>query len=136
MRFLLIVRPSAGALRSARLRQDQLDARMKYNGALVQAGALLAAEDLLPGSNGIRIAYPNPGGRPVVTEGPFEEARDSISGFTLIEAGSREEAVDWAKRMPEPHGPGASEIEIRQVREAAELSQDPETVAMLKRLRG
>ncbi|MNE85148.1 YCII-related domain protein [compost metagenome] len=62
-------------------------------------------------------------------DGPFTESKELIAGFTLIEVKSREEAVQWAMRMPDPHGFGEGEIELRQVFEAPELTQDQEALA-------
>jgi len=115
--------------------QELINAMMKYNEELVNAGVLLAADGLHPSSNGVRIAFPFPGGQPKVTDGPFTEAKELIAGFTLIEVRSREEAIEWAMRMPDPHGYGEGEIELRQVFEAPELTQNPETLAKEAELR-
>jgi hypothetical protein len=103
----------------------------RYNEELARAGVLVAAEGLHPSSNAIRISYPEPGGKPKVVDGPFTEAKEMIAGFTLIEVKSREEAIEWAMRMPDPHGFGQGQIELRQVFEAPELTQDPEAMAKL-----
>lgn len=73
------------------------------------------AKGLKPSSNGIRISYPKPGEKPIVTEGPFTETKDLIAGFILIDVNSREEAVEWAMNMPDPQGYGEGQIELRQV---------------------
>lgn len=78
---------------------------------------LLASEDLLSSSSGIRLSYPVPGDEAVMKEGPFNETRELVAGFTLIEVKSREEAIEWAFRMPDPHGFGEGEIELRQVKD-------------------
>lgn len=131
MRFMMIVKTTtdseAGVLPSPEL----LDAMARYNEELVRAGVLVAAEGLHPSSSAIRIAYPEPGGKPKVVDGPFTEAKEMIAGFTLIEVKSREEAIEWAMRMPDPHGFGQGQIELRQVFEAPELTQDPEAMAKL-----
>jgi hypothetical protein len=71
-----------------------------------------------------------------VMDGPFTEAKELIAGFTLIEVRSREEAIEWAMRMPDPHGFGEGQIELRQVFDAPELTQDPEMITRVSRLRG
>ncbi|GIQ69467.1 hypothetical protein XYCOK13_22910 [Xylanibacillus composti] len=104
MRFMMIVKATkdseAGKLPSPEL----IEAMMRYNEELVKAGVLLAGDGLHPSSNAIRISYPEPGGKPQVVDGLFTEAKELIAGYTLIEVKSREEAIEWAMRMPDPHG--------------------------------
>lgn len=118
MLFMLIVKASknseAGNLPSAEL----IEAMNKYNEELVKAGVRVMAKGLHPSSNGVRISYPIPGEEPVVTNGPFTETEDLVAGFILIDVKSREEAVEWAMRMPDPQGFGEGQIELRQVFEA------------------
>jgi hypothetical protein len=115
MLFMLIVKASknseAGNLPSAEL----MEAMDKYNEDLVKAGVRVMAKGLQPSSNGIRISFQNPGEKPVVTEGPFTETKELIAGFILIDVESREEAIKWAMRMPDPQGHGEGQIELRQV---------------------
>ena len=115
MLFMLIVKASknseAGNLPSSEL----IEAMNKYNQDLVKAGIRVMAKGLHPSSNGIRISYSKQGEKPVVTEGPFNEIKDLIAGFILIDVNSREEAVEWAMRMPDPQGYGEGQIELRQV---------------------
>ncbi|MDF2674932.1 MAG: hypothetical protein K0R09_3200 [Clostridiales bacterium] len=115
MLFMLIVKASknseAGNLPSPEL----MEAMTKYNEELVKAGVRVMAKGLHPSSNGIRISYLRPGEEPVVTEGPFTETKDLIAGFILIEVKSREEAIEWAMKMPDPQGYGEGQIELRQV---------------------
>lgn len=129
MRFMMIVKATtdseAGVLPSPEL----FDAMARYNEELARAGVLVAAEGLHSSASAIRISYPEPGGKPKVVDGPFTEAKEIIAGFTLIEVKSREEAIEWAMRMPDPNGSGEGEIELRQVFEAPELTQDPEALA-------
>lgn len=112
---MLIVKASknseAGNLPSSEL----IEAMNKYNDDLVKAGVRVMAKGLKPSSNGIRISYPKPGEKPVVTDGPFTETKDLIAGFILIDVNSREEAVEWAMNMPDPQGYGEGQIELRQV---------------------
>lgn len=115
MLFMIIVKASknseAGNLPSPEL----IEAMTKYNEQLVKAGVRVMAKGLHPSSNGIRISFPRPGGSPVVTEGPFTETNELIAGFILIDVASKEEAIDWAMRMPDPQGYGEGQIELRQV---------------------
>jgi hypothetical protein len=94
---------------------DLIEAMTKYNEDLVKAGVRVMAKGLHPSSKGIRISYVNPGEKPVVTEGPFTESKDLIAGFILIDVNSKEEAIQWAMKMPDPQGLGEGQIELRQV---------------------
>lgn len=129
MRFMMIVKATEDSEAGVLPSKEQLDAMMRYNMELARAGVLLAADGLHPSSGAIRISYPEPGGKPKVTDGPFTEAKELIAGYTLIEVKSREEAIEWAMRMPDPHGYGAGQIELRQVFEPTELTEDPESQA-------
>ncbi|MED5017983.1 YciI family protein [Paenibacillus chibensis] len=135
MRFMMIVKATtdseAGNLPSPEL----IEAMQKYNEELVKAGVLLAGDGLQPSSTGIRISYPEPGGKPKVIDGPFTEAKEMIAGYTLIDVQSREEAIEWALRMPDPHGFGQGEIELRQVFEPQDLTDDTELLAKEEALR-
>lgn len=115
--------------------QETVDAMLKYNEELVKAGVLVAGEGLHPSSNAVRISYPTPGGKPVITDGPFAETKELIAGFWIIDVSSKEEAIEWALRAPDPHGGGQGQIEIRQVFEDAEINQDPESLARETALR-
>jgi hypothetical protein len=132
MRFMMIVKGTKDSEAGVMPSQELLEAMLRYNEELAKAGVLLAADGLHASSNGIRISYPEPGGKPKVIDGPFTEAKEIIAGYTLIEVKSREEAIEWAMRMPDPHGNGEGQIELRQVIDAPELTQDPETLAMLR----
>ncbi|WP_054026317.1 YciI family protein [Bacillus sp. FJAT-28004] len=130
MRFMMIVKGTKDSEAGVMPSQELLEAMLRYNEELAKAGVLLAADGLQASSNGIRISYPNPGEKPKVIDGPFTEAKEIIAGYTLIEVNSREEAIEWAMRMPDPHGNGEGEIELRQVLDAMDLTQNPETLAM------
>jgi len=135
MKFMMIVKATKDSEAGAPASQELFDAMMKYNEELVRAGVLLAADGLHPSSSGIRLSYPNPGGKPKVMDGPFTEAKELITGYTLIDVKSREEAIEWAMRMPDPHGFGEGQIELRQVYDAPELTQDPELLTKEGELR-
>ncbi|MBP1967105.1 YciI family protein [Paenibacillus aceris] len=117
MRFMLIIKATNVSESGQQSSREVLEAMRKYNEQLARAGVLLAFEDLLPSSSGTRLSYPVPGDEAVMEEGPFNKARDLVAGYTLIEVRSREEAIEWAFRMPDPHGFGEGEIELRQVNE-------------------
>jgi hypothetical protein len=88
----------------------------KYNDELVKAGVMLAGEGLQPSSKGARVKFS--GGKRTVVDGPFAESKELVAGFWLIEVKSKEEAIEWVKRVPFA---GEAEIEIRQVFEAEDF---------------
>ncbi|HSR93070.1 MAG TPA: YciI family protein [Gemmatimonadales bacterium] len=93
---------------------------MRYNESLQKAGILLALDGLHPPSMGARVSFP--GGKPKVTDGPFTEAKEVLGGYWMIQVGSKEEAIQWASRVP------ASENEVIEVRQVQELSDFPPEV--------
>lgn len=118
MRFMIIVKADQ-ATESGVLPDEQLLAAMgKYNEELVNAGVLLAGEGLHPSSKGARVTFS--GDNRTVTDGPFSETKELIAGFWLIQVKSKEEAIEWVKRCPNPTG-AESVIEIRQVFEAEDF---------------
>jgi hypothetical protein len=106
----------------------------KYNEELVKAGVMLAGEGLQPSSKGARVHFS--GDKRTVTEGPFAEAKELIAGFWLIQVESKDEAIEWVKRCPNPLE-GEAEIEIRQVFEAEDFGEEltPELREQEERLR-
>jgi hypothetical protein len=106
----------------------------KFNEELVKAGVMLAGEGLQPSSKGARVRFS--GAKRTVIDGPFTESKELIAGFWLWQVKSREEAIEWVKRCPNPHD-GESEIEIRQVFEAADFGAEftPELREQEERLR-
>lgn len=95
---------------------ERMFASMKnYNEELKKAGVLISVGGLHPSSNSIRISYPVPGEPPTITRGPFNAVNELIAGYWFIDVKSREEAIEWAMRAPDPHGLGEGQIELRQV---------------------
>lgn len=123
MRFMILVKANADS-EAGVLPSEQLLTEMgKYNEELVKAGILLAGEGLHPSSRGVRVRFA--GKERTVVDGPFAETRELLAGFWLIQVKSREEAIEWVKRIPNPDG-GESEVEIRQVFEADDFApSDP-----------
>ena len=121
MRFMVMVRATkdseAGVLPSEAL----LSAMGKYNEELVKAGIMLAGEGLQPSSKGARVRFF--GDKRSVVDGPFSETKELIAGFWIWQCRSKEEAIEWVKRCPNPM-PGESEIEIRQVFEAEDFGEE------------
>ena len=106
----------------------------KYNEDLAKAGVLLAAEGLQPSSKGARVKFA--GNERTIVEGPFAETKELIAGFWLWQVKSKDEAIEWVKRCPNPFS-GESEIEIRQLFEAEDFGADftPELREQEKRVR-
>jgi hypothetical protein len=102
--------------------EEKLIAQMtKYNEELAKAGVLLDLSGLQPSSKGARIKFS--GGKPTVIDGPFTDEKGLIAGYWLIQVKSREEAIEWAKRAPAPHGEGKEgEIDIRQLFELEDFA--------------
>ena len=134
MRFMMIVKASKESEAGVMPGEELLTAMGKYNEELAKAGALLAGEGLHPSSKGARVRFS--GAERTVTKGPFVETGQLVAGFWLIQAKSLEEAIDWAKRCPNPMQ-GESEIEIRQVFEAEDFGAalTPELEQQEERLR-
>lgn len=134
MRFMVMVKASAES-EAGLMPSEQLLAEMgKFNEELVKAGVLLAGEGLQPSSKGARVRFS--GSRRTVIDGPFAETRELVAGFWLLQVKSKEEAIEWIKRCPNPM-PGESEIEIRQVFEAEDFGAEftPELREQEERLR-
>jgi hypothetical protein len=113
MRFMMIVKANADSEAGVMPTAEELIEMNKYNEQLVKAGVLLSAEGLHPSSKGARIRWQ--GGKKTVIDGPFAETKELIAGFWLIDVKSREEAMEWFKRIPNPAFGKDSEIELRQV---------------------
>lgn len=125
MRFMIIVKASAESEAGRMPSTELLSAMGKYNEELVNAGVLLAGEGLHPSSRGKRVRFQG-GGRTVI-DGPFQETKELIAGFYLIQVKSMDEAVEWVKRAPMPDG---DEMEIRQVFEMEDFA--PEMTPQLR----
>lgn len=115
MLFMMIVKASTNSEAGNLPSSDLMEAMTKFNEELIEAGVRVMAKGLHPSSNGVRISFPEQGGSPLVSEGPFPATNELIAGFILIEVESKEEALKWAMRMPDPQGHGEGQIELRQV---------------------
>jgi hypothetical protein len=135
MRFMIIVKASKDSEAGKMPSEELLAAMGKYNEELVKAGIMLAGEGLQPSSKGARVRFS--GDRRIVTDGPFTETKELIAGFWLWQVKSKEEAIDWVKRCPNPMPGTEAEIEIRQVFEAEDFGAEftPELREQEERLR-
>ena len=135
MRFMVIVKADKNSEAGVMPSEDFLAEMGRFNEKLANAGVLLAAEGLHPSSKGARVKFS--GGQRIVTDGPFAEAKELIAGFWLWEVKSKEEAIEWVKRCPNPMPDTEAEIEIRQVFEAEDFGAEftPELREQEARLR-
>lgn len=115
MRFMIIVKATADSEAGIMPDEKLITAMADYHEELVKAGVLLDASGLKPSSKGWRIRYS--GGKRTLVDGPFTESKEIVAGYTLIQVKSREEAIEWAKRFPPPHGDEEGEIEVRELYE-------------------
>src|ERR671932_703415 len=135
MRFMVMVKATPESEAGVMPSQELLAAMGKYNEELVKAGIMLAGEGLHPSSKGARVRFS--GERRIVTDGPFAETKELIAGFWLWQVKSKEEAIEWVKRCPNPMPGSEAEIEIRQVFEPEDFGAEftPELREQEERLR-
>jgi hypothetical protein len=119
MRFMMLMIPLGYEMAppDVKLDPERMAAMMRYNEALRDAGVLITLDGLHPPSMGARVSFPS--GKPIVTDGPFTESKEVLGGYWMIEVGSREEAIEWAKKCP------ASDNEIIEIRQVQEMSDFP-----------
>ena len=135
MRFMVLVKADANSEAGVMPGTELLTAMGRYNEELVKAGVLLAGEGLQPSSKGARVRFS--GAQRTVIDGPFTETKELVAGFWLFQVKSKEEAIEWVKRAPNPMPGTETEIEIRQVFEADDFGESltPELRAQEERLR-
>jgi hypothetical protein len=121
MRFMVMVKATADSEAGQMPSTEMLTAMGKYNEELVKAGVMLAGEGLQPSSKGVRVKFS--GNKRSVIDGPFTESKELIAGFWLWQCRSKGEALEWAKRCPNPTG-AEGELEIRQVFEAEDFGAE------------
>jgi len=122
MRFMIIRKADAQTEAGVMPSEALLAAMGEYMGEMMKAGILLGGEGLHPTSKGARIKFS--GGKPTVIDGPFPEAKELIAGYSMIQVGSREEALEWVKRWPSLDADGEAELELRQVFEAEDFGEE------------
>ncbi|MDD1527792.1 transcription initiation protein [Bradyrhizobium sp. WBOS7] len=126
MRFMMLMIPLGyeAAPPDVQLDPERVAAMMRYNEALKDAGVLITLDGLHPPSMGARVSFAT--GEPIVTDGPFAEAKEVLGGYWMIEVASRAEAIAWAKQCPASPN---EIIEIRQVQELADFPPDVQAAA-------
>jgi hypothetical protein len=135
MRFAILLKADndteAGAMPTEQLIRDMAN----YNDELIKAGIMLAGEGLQPSSRGARVSFEP--GKVTVVDGPFAETKELIAGFWIWNVKSKEEAIEWVKRVPMPMLCGRAEIEIRQIYEMTDFgdAMTPELLAQEERQR-
>ena len=135
MRFMIIVKATKDSEAGVMPSQQLLTDMGNFNEELVKAGVMLAGEGLQPSSKGARVKFS--GSTRTVMDGPFAETKELIAGYWLWQVKSKEEAIEWVKRCPNPMPGEDSEIEIRQVFEAEDFGAEftPELREQEERLR-
>lgn len=134
MKVMVMVKATVDSEANAMPTRELLEAMMRFNQELVDAGVMLAGEGLKPSSEGVRVAFDGASRR--VIDGPFAETRELVAGFWLWQVRSLDEAIEWVKRCPNPM-PGPSEIEIRPLHEMEDFGDafSDEARAIESRLR-
>ncbi|HTM62687.1 MAG TPA: YciI family protein [Burkholderiales bacterium] len=120
MRFMVMVKATKDSEAGKMPSRELLEAMGKYNEELAKAGILVAGEGLQPSSKGARVRFS--GTKRTVVDGPFTETKELVAGFWIWKVKSKEEAIEWVKRCPNPM-PTDSEIEIRQIFEAEDFGE-------------
>ncbi|HEX8854503.1 MAG TPA: YciI family protein [Thermoleophilaceae bacterium] len=135
MRFIVLVKATEDSEAGVMPSQQLLSDMGNFNEELVKAGVMLAGEGLHPSSKGVRIAFDGDERR--VIDGPFAETKELVAGYWLWQVKSLDEAIEWAKRIPNPDGKGGGVVEIRQVFEADDFGEEltPELREQEERLR-
>lgn len=135
MRYMVMVKATKESEAGVMPSEHILNEMGRFNAELVKAGVLLAGEGLAPTSQGARIKFK--GKDRTVVDGPFAETKELVSGFWILQVKSKEEAVEWIKRCPNPFPKGDAEIEIRRVFEAEDFGEafTPEARAAEETLR-
>ena len=134
MKVMVLVKATVDSEAGVLPSQELFEAMGRFNQELVDAGVMLAGEGLKPSSQGVRVAFDGPQRR--VIDGPFAETRELVAGFWLWQVRSLDEAIEWAKRCPNPM-PGPSELEIRPLYQEEDFGETftPELREQEQRLR-
>jgi hypothetical protein len=135
MRFMVMVKATPNSEAGAMPSQELITQMMAFNQQLVDAGIMLAGDGLQPSAKGVRVRFAN--GKRTVIDGPFPETKELVAGYWIWQCKSRDEAVEWVKRCPDPMPGEESEIEIRPLFETEDFGDavTPEVRAQEERMR-
>ena len=133
MRFMILIKADANTEAGVMPGEQLLTEMGRFNEELVNAGIMQAGEGLHPSSKGARVRFS--GDKRTVIDGPFAETKELIAGFWIWKVNSLQEAIEWAKKIPNPMPGTESEVEIRQVFDVEDFSYAPEAVEAEKKLR-
>ena len=125
MRFMIIVKASKDSEAGKPPTPELLSTMNKFNEQLIQAGVMLDGAGLMASSKGARVTFA--GAKRTVVDGPFTETKELIAGYWIWQVKSKEEAIEWVKRCPNPHG-DEGEVEIRQMFELGDFPEVPDEV--------
>ena len=117
MLFMLLIKASQNSEAGHQPPAELVFAMQKFNEDLVAAGVRVMAKGLHPSADAIRISYPVAGDQPIVSNGPFPADGNLVAGFFLFDVASKEDAIAWAMKAPDPQGFGEEQLELRQVLE-------------------
>ena len=124
MRYMILVKANKDSEAGVKPSEELFAAMADYHEQLAKAGVLLDASGLQPSSKGWRVKYS--GGKRTVIDGPFTEAKELVAGYTMIQVKSKEEAIEWSRRFPNPTLDGSDcEIEVRQIFELDDFGDSP-----------
>lgn len=123
MRYMILVKASADSEAGVMPKEDMLQTMADYHEELAKAGVLVDGNGLHPTSKGYRLKYSD--GKRTLIDGPFAETKEVIAGYTMIKVKTKEEALAWFERFPQPHYQDC-EIELRQMFELEEFGESPE----------
>jgi hypothetical protein len=123
MRFMMIVKASKESEAGVMPSEELIATMGKFNEELMKAGVLVDLSGLQPSSKGFRVKFS--GGKRTIVDGPFAESKELIAGYWVINVKSREEALEWAKKVPAPQHHGEGEIEVRQFFELEDFAPSP-----------
>ena len=133
MRFMMLLKADKTTEAGVLPTRKDLEVMGNYNEELVKAGVLLDGAGLQPSSKGAKVTFQN--GKPQVTDGPFTETKELLAGYWMIQVNSKEEAIEWAKRVPFDRLPSngrTPEIELRQMFEITDFADVPRAVAEME----
>ena len=125
MRFMIIRKADAETEAGAEPTEELITAMLAYNQRMIDAGVFIDGAGLKQSARGARVSFSN--GKPMVTDGPFAEAKELVAGFSILEVKSREEAIEWVKDWPPLDGHGNAQIEIRELFSASDFGAEVES---------